>query len=225
MPPNVQLRGEPKELTAVTTRSRKRIRNRALTVAAAAATLAALATSAWGTAFYNVVPTINYQNNCEKGDQYDNGTVCRTDNLYWTAFRENSLSSAEKDRVKQVLPEQFGPTKLDVHFVTDPVWQGDNETDVIFSQGDVPGSLVGIAWCDDPMEGHECDQHMARIQRDSYSLGVICHEAGHAVGLLHGQYARPPVSNTDDQLGCMKNPAPGGAVLGSVNRDNINEAY
>ncbi|TDD21591.1 hypothetical protein [Nonomuraea diastatica] len=194
-------------------------------VIAIATALALITGTAWAAVFYNMVPNPNYDRVCTKGDKYGSGNVCRSDNAYWTVFRENSLESAEKTRVATVLKEQYGPTALEVHFVSNPVWTGDNETDLIFAEGDVPGSYEGMSWCDDPLELHTCDQHMVRIQPGSYSKGMICHEAGHAVGLLHGRNADPQVSNTHHQLGCMKTPVPSDAVLGSVNADHINAAY
>ncbi|MEO3806028.1 hypothetical protein [Nonomuraea sp. B1E8] len=173
----------------------------------------------------NIVPNSNYNSICVKGDKYGSGNVCQTDNTYWTIFRENTLESIDKERVKTVLQEQFGPTDLEVHFPSDPVWTGDNETDLIFAEGDVPGDNEGITWCDDPMQMYACDQHMVRIQSGHYTYGLICHEAGHAVGLLHGQNAWPQVGNQHHQLGCMKKTPPYDAVLGSVNKDNINGVY
>ncbi|WBB59941.1 hypothetical protein O7599_31065 [Streptomyces sp. WMMC500] len=200
-------------------------RRRALTVGAVGTTLVALAGTSWGAAIYNMVPTGNYNPGCSKGEP-QNAVICRTDNDYWTIFRENSLTSNEKLRVKIVLDQEYGPTDLSLHYPAEPVWTGDNETDVIYAKGDLSGDAVGTTWCDDPQGGEfECDQHMVRIEPGEFDQGTICHEAGHAVGLVHGIRADPSVSNTHHQLGCMKTPSPTDAVLGSVNRDNINTTY
>ncbi|WP_326798564.1 hypothetical protein OG946_26870 [Streptomyces sp. NBC_01808] len=41
---------------------------------------------------------------------------------------------------------------------------------------------------------------MVRIEPGRCSYGLVCHEAGHAVGPLHGEDADPPVSHTHSEL-------------------------
>ncbi|MFI6288960.1 hypothetical protein ACIBCM_30160 [Streptomyces sp. NPDC051018] len=63
------------------------------------------------------------------------------------------------------------------------------------------------------------------IEHGYYGRGPICHETGHAVGLLHGNTACPRLSDTHPALGCMQMPPPWSASLGANNKENINRVY
>ncbi|MFI6288959.1 hypothetical protein ACIBCM_30155 [Streptomyces sp. NPDC051018] len=90
----------------------------------------------------------------------------------------------------------------------------------------MPGSAAGIAWCDDAgLPGSKCDQHYIRIEPSAYHEGVVCHEAGHAVGLLHGEDAAPALNDSHPALGCMRKPIGLGMTLGANNRSQINSNY
>lgn len=54
---------------------------------------------------------------------------------------------------------------------------------------------------------------------------LACHETGHTVGLTHGDWAWPIVSNGDPRLSYMRTPRGGVAVLGLYNSAAINNAY
>ena len=55
----------------------------------------------------------------------------------------------------------------------------------------------------------------------------MCHEAGHAIGLTHGQNASPLLLNSDNSLNCMQTPDNEVLVasLGTHNIQQINAAY
>jgi hypothetical protein len=193
--------------------------------AAAVGLMAAVLAATAGAADVNtIVPTANYPYDCKTGEP-GAAWACRTDNHYWTVFRGASLNDKQSLRVAAVLKEQFGPTDLDLNFPDKPDTSGTGETDLIFTEGDVPPGYDGFTWCKDPSGRHECDQHQVRIEGEDFYYGLICHEAGHAVGLVHGDGANPKQSMTGSKMGCMKNPMPRDAVLGSVNKDNINREY
>ncbi|WP_432014390.1 hypothetical protein [Streptomyces cucumeris] len=156
--------------------------------------------------------------------------MCQTDNRVVGMYRQGSLSSAQKTRVDSVIDAQYSPTDLVMKWESSPSYHGSAETDFIYQIGTVvhgDDEVVGRAWCDDPIEvSVKCDQTYIRIENGYVTKKRICHESGHAAGLLHGSNAVPRLSNRDNRLGCMETPSDGGSEsLKDNNRDNINSVY
>ncbi|MEV6395880.1 hypothetical protein AB0M39_14045 [Streptomyces sp. NPDC051907] len=177
----------------------------------------------------NIVPTSNYYVGCLGGEA--NGTVCRTDNAdvsyYMDSGGDNKLENDDKRIVRSLLASEYAPTDLSITYDSTPTWSGSSETDIYYSEGNVPGSADGIAFCNDASPGnYKCDQQYVRIQGGgSYTPGLSCHETGHAVGLLHGNRAYPAVGMQDARLGCMKKSVGYDQPLGSNQKSNINIVY
>ncbi|CAM5622521.1 hypothetical protein SALBM311S_05133 [Streptomyces alboniger] len=215
------------------TRSSKRRRGMAIVVAVAAG-IGFAVPQAFASVTDNIVPIGSFDAHeaCRKGSpgSQTKPRVCQTDNKDVSMYRQNSLSSAQKSRVADVISAQYQPTALVLKWDSSPSYSGGAETDFIYQIGSVEGSgddIVGRAWCDDPIENTiKCDQTYIRIENGNVTKKRICHETGHAVGLLHGRDAVPRLSNTDSRLGCMETPSDGGTEsIGSNNRDNINSVY
>ncbi|MBG0853089.1 hypothetical protein I2W78_14830 [Streptomyces spinoverrucosus] len=171
-------------------------------------------------------PTANYSPTCRDGEMGD--TFCQTDNRTLTAYREGSLSSAEKSTVSRALKDYFGPTDLVVKIQSSGVYSGGAETDIIYKSKTLARTKIGIAWCDDAVTSRKCDQHYIAFNKNHSAIGPInkadaCHETGHAVGLTHGPNASPAKGLHDNRLGCMSYDDIYG--LGANNKENINSTY
>lgn len=154
------------------------------------------------------------------------GRYCRTDNSTLTYFTHSSLSSTGQTRVVSRMNNVYDPTDLTVIRHTTAKWSGSAETDIIFRQrSDIPSGFAGLAWCDDAVSSTRCDQHYAVFSSATPTSAVICHEAGHSIGLTHGANADPTYSNTSSLFGCMKNPTGGTTTLTASITSQINATY
>lgn len=175
-----------------------------------------------------------YTGACQQG-AIGTGKVCQTDNGALTFYIEQGaynsliLEQQDIDVVQDVLRGMYEETDLSIdrHFDNAVVFSGSGQTDVIYQEGAVPSGFDGYTWCDYPEPGSVfgCGQQFIRIEPNFYTRGLTCHETGHAVGLLHGPDASPPVGTESSKLNCLKNPVPADAFLGSNNKDNINATY
>ena len=105
-------------------------------------------------------------------------------------------------------------------------YSGSSETDIIFLyRDDLPQGTAGRAWCDDALSDLKCDQHYAAFANVTPPTSTICHEAGHSIGLTHGQQASPVQDQDSDSFGCMKTPSAGNTTLPSHITDQINSTY
>ncbi|MFH8702003.1 hypothetical protein [Streptomyces chartreusis] len=172
---------------------------------------------------------LNANELCRKGKPDGNGRPCQTDNKDLTLWRQNTLEAADRNRVKWVIDDQYAPTDLVTSWPGSASYTGDSETDIVYQElNPTNPRYVGVTWCDDPISATvKCDQAYVRIKGGArFTYAVICHETGHAVGLLHGRDANPPINDGDDRLGCLHNPPDNGPIeLGSNNRDQINKTY
>ncbi|MFE7553214.1 hypothetical protein [Streptomyces gardneri] len=145
--------------------------------------------------------------------------------------KSNKLEEDDQAMVRSVMNNSYNGTDLNTVYDTTPTFSGEGETDVYFEEyGGLPSGLIGMAWCNDTLEGYKCDQQHVRILPGYYSYaygyGLVCHETGHAVGLLHGANASPTVSNEDlDTLHCMVKNTETNRGLGPSNVANINSVY
>ena len=177
----------------------------------------------------NMFKTATYGPDCfDAGNSTPHtSNFCQTDNSALTVFRESSLSVSGKSNIAFVLNNWYDPTDLSVTIETSGTYTGSAETDIIYQKrDDIPGALVGVAWCYDAVTTLKCDQHYVAFDAVSPATNLICHETGHAVGLTHGAQASPAIDDDDDVLDCMENP-PGASsgVLGTHNTGIINSTY
>lgn len=163
---------------------------------------------------------------------------CRTDGISVSAWVDMTtsdcpmhdapgLSSTAEGNVRTTLAGRIEPTDLTVAYVSPalcpgnvggPVISGSNETDIIYKRsGLIPEDYLAWTWCDDSVSTLVCDQHYTDIVNlpDTATTTTLCHETGHAVGLMHGDYATVYVANdNEDILKCMVSPL-----------DEINDPY
>ena len=135
--------------------------------------------------------------------------------------------------------QEYDETDLAITQSSTFVGSGQQETDMVFQEGKVKGqpeNVKGLEWCDDPVDNQpqKCDQHYIRIRGDGvYTKPLAAHEAGHAVGMVHGDSASIEQANgskmrlkeTDYRMGIMMNKTVLPQGLNQNNRDNINGAY
>lgn len=171
----------------------------------------------------------------ESADDYDNmfpkanekcaKSVCQTDNRTLSFYREADV--AQSSAISATLYESYDTTDLNVTADSYPVTTGSAETDIIFTQEELGGSTAGVTRCNDPIGGTvRCDQMYVTFDVPLPTQAVACHEVGHAIGLMHGEDAVPPKSNTLASLACMKTPTPSDAkYVGSHNVKLINRTY
>ena len=172
----------------------------------------------------NLVPTGTYDHWCQ------NASVCRTDNatvtFYLDSGGDNALESTDKAKVNDVIDGQYRPTDLVMSYDSTPTFSGDAETDWYVQEGAVSGDAVGRATCNDPIWWtYRCDQHHITIEPGYWTYGLVCHELGHGVGLVHGDMASPTVDMQASVLGCMKKRPGSSDGLGSNQVTRINNNY
>ncbi|MBX3314551.1 MAG: hypothetical protein KDB02_14295 [Acidimicrobiales bacterium] len=172
----------------------------------------------------NMYPTARASWTCAGGEP-GAALFCQTDNSTFT-YGLTSGTASDHATIVKVMGEDFAPTDLVVSRESPVVYTGSAETDVVFQVGAwVPSTAVGLTWCDNAVSSVRCDQHYARIRSGYVNRGVVCHEAGHSVGLVHGDSAEPPVGGQEPILECMRK-APGSLDrLGGHNRRMIDATY
>ncbi len=107
------------------------------------------------------------------------------------------------------------------------MYTGSAETDIIYRQGTLQGGLIGLTICDDAISSTQCDQEYVTFSMSTPFLTLICHESGHAVGLVHGDNASPAMGNQDSSLQCLRKSIDSTmpAALGLLNVGQINGTY
>ena len=141
-------------------------------------------------------------------------------------YREGSVSSTGKANIRDTLDNSFDTTSLTVSYPGIPVYTGSAETDIIYqaNASRIPSGAVGFTWCDSAASYYQCDQHYVAFRPSTPGADLACHETGHAVGLTHGSYASPVLSDSDTRLCCLTTPVLS-RWLGSNNAEGINAAY
>lgn len=183
-------------------------------------------------------PTNRAQTPCYVGSP-GAATVCRTDNATVTWYMDSSaefaLESNDRTVVTNSLAANYQPTDLTLTYDSSPVFSGSGETDIVFQEGTLPSPYAGYTWCNDAVDDSswKCEQTYIRVRgyntvypgKDTINTGVICHETGHAVGLVHGVDTSAYYLNNNTILGCMRDPVPATAALKQGARDDINHVY
>jgi hypothetical protein len=229
---------EPTGLQRKTTMAKtpsKRLSLKAICVAAVTfTTVAVTAGVAWAAYTDNMYPTTYATLPCidEGADPVNGAGHCQTDNAdlsyYTDSSGTNMLEAVDKAVVVRVLTNVYGPTDLTVSYDSTPVFAGSGETDIVFEESarGMSATADGTTFCNDAVNSLRCDQHYIRIRGGGhYEDGLVCHETGHAVGLVHGDQSAPKKSNTDEKLGCMEKPTDADEVLQANNVENINATY
>lgn len=164
-------------------------------------------------------------------DGGDGSIDCKTDNAtvtwYLDSGGEFELEEPDREIMRTVMREQYGPTHLRMDYDSTPTWSGEAETDIYYQEGskNLDDSAAGVTWCNDAVVGtYKCDQQYVRIRGGSYAESIGCHETGHAIGLRHGDRANPPLGRQDSRLGCMTTPS-STRLLGSNNVQLINNEW
>lgn len=184
-----------------------------------------------------IVETGYYNVACQSTAQGNNATVCLGDNASVGYWFENEVTTTSRDAVTRSM-DGLDTTDLNTAYDSTPVTSGSGETDVMYRQNpdDFPdgSNLVGIMWCDDRVNTavYRCDQAYVNFN-GSALWATACHETGHAVGLLHGFYHDPRVSNDASEANadspdakCMRTPIDRYLnTYGTVNVANINWEY
>jgi hypothetical protein len=153
----------------------------------------------------SIFPNPNTDGTCDK-----NQGLCQTDNRTITYYSYASLDSAARGRVDAQMTYVANNTVFTTSKDGSPTLTGTSETDFVFAQdaSKMPNtSTVGITLCDDPVGTLTCDQTYMYFRSTSPDRPLICHESGHAAGLTHGEDAYPAVSNGEDILNCLQDPA------------------
>lgn len=174
----------------------------------------------------NLYPTNNATWVCQ-GSSNASTLFCMTDNSTLTFGVGSSLTSTQKNVVRNMIMVQYDPTNLTVSEQTAISYTGTAETDIVYQVGTLPSGTNGITWCDDAVTSVRCDQHYVVMvsSRVTTTASTPCHETGHAVGLTHGAQAFPSVANDDSDLECLMTPGTSVTTLGSHNAFRINLDY
>ena len=184
-------------------------------------------------AFDNIYPTeakdangVKYMNYKCFDDDGSNRVYCQTDNRDLTFHVEQSAKNQNTNAEASIRLAMFGSYDETVLTVSEqaPVRTGTSETDIMF-QGNIEiAGFAGVAWCDDANAERRCDQHYVQFAKGNIiGRSLACHEAGHAVGLTHGEDAYPKKDNNFAALECMK--SAGTDYLGSHNVNTIDRLY
>ncbi len=182
---------------------------RQLTIVSTAAVLFSAGFGGVALAFDMMAPTGNTTQSCGQTDvpslSNDPG-VCRTDNSSWTYYMDSSgefeLEAPDRTATNNGMTEWDARTDITVGYDTSPTFTGNAETDVVYQEGQVPGlpdNFDGATWCQDKVDGNPwaCDQHYVRIRGAGiFEKWLVAHEAGHALGLTHGNQASPTQPNS-----------------------------
>ena len=172
-----------------------------------------------GPYYDNMFTTLNYPGPCVKDK------ICQSDNAGLSYYVSAAFSLTGQNNVKSVMTNQYNNlTDFTTRLESPPVESGGAETDIIFVRGTVPGVDIGMTACDDPIDSVKCDSFYVTMENTDPGLWIPCHEAGHAVGLVHGGDGSPSIDDNDSDIACMKRTV-SSTVLGTHNISMINGTY
>jgi hypothetical protein len=159
--------------------------------------------------------------------------VCRADNLSHSWFISSGYSTTMLDATISAMGG-WGHTDIDMNTVRETSLSY-LYTDIHFwSDTSLTGTnALGNTDCLTAIDWLRCGAYQVRIRPDIYTGGydlakaVVCHEAGHTLGLLHGSQSVPVTSNQSVELGCMRTAPLTGDMRfrGTHNIWQINSAY
>lgn len=181
----------------------------------------------------NMFPTLDMNNPpCDGQFAWSSGENCQTQNSLVTAnvvTYTGGLSATTRDLIHAWNEYHYGPTDLTlIPRTTQGNWEGVNDyTDIIYEHNTDIYPYSGFTWCVFEVSSIACDTHYIAFYTSTPSANVICHETGHAVGLLHGVESTSPFWNDDTRLGCLVAPVAAGSslILGGQNAGIINATY
>lgn len=168
----------------------------------------------------NLFKTANYQTNCSTT------TYCRSDNSTLTFFRESSLDTTARSNIWSMIFGKYDPTDLTVVHESPPAYTGGSETDLVYRIWNIYPSQAKTT-CDDPIDSTLCDQFYVSFGNDTWShdIAIACHETGHGIGFVHGQFASPTKANNDASLECSSDGSGLSYVVGTHMVPLINSTY
>lgn len=186
----------------------------------------------------NLVPIFSGpgSKHCDNDPEGGDGKVtCKTDNATVTWYMDSGgtyeLEEPDRVAVRAAMNNEFEPTHLDTVYDTTPTFSGTAETDIVYQEGSdkLDDAVDGVTWCENAVDSSttdwRCDQQYVRIRGNGhYTPGLVCHETGHAIGLVHGPSGNPSLPKGDNRLGCMTDPVET-SDLGSNNTQNINAEW
>ena len=188
--------------------------------------------------FDNRVGNPNYNYTCYSASQASPRNVCRTDNadLGWRMEGNIDFTGSANDTpletsLNDTMRISYTGTDINPYFDTTPVYSGSGETDLVVRSkaGDFVTGDDGYTWCDDAAgaTGNDCDQQYSNYRSLNTTRPLVCHETGHAVGLLHAANSTPDnLGNNNTIMECMmKNTVWDHRGLGPTNVYNINRMY
>lgn len=157
----------------------------------------------------NSPPGFDCTDQPESGPTSDPG-VCKTDNRLWRWYMDSQgefeLENEDRTEAQGAIEVWDDNTQMERDYHSNPVFEGPGETDLVFQEGVVEAFPVagGITWCVDRENGTNwvCDSHYVRIRGNGvYEKWLAAHEAGHGLGLTHGQQAMPQKGENDPITG------------------------
>lgn len=108
----------------------------------------------------------------------------------------SGFDSALQDNVTSSFSNALdAPTDATIGYSSTCTYSGSTETDVVWLDADLPGTLRGQAPCEDYDVSNHCDQYYVTLDPAEINVGsndeldttkTTCHELGHTVGLTHG---------------------------------------
>ena len=181
----------------------------------------------------NMYPTSTMNNPpCTGSYGWSGGENCQTQNSLVTTSvitYVGGLSTTTRDLIHSWNEYHYGPTDLAfIPRLAADEWEGVGDyTDIIFEHNSAIFPYSGYTWCAFAVSATSCDTHFVAFSSTAPSANVICHETGHALGLLHGVESAPAFWNDDSRLGCLVAPVPAGSslALGGQNAGIINATY
>ncbi len=196
--------------------------------------------SALPSCYDGIFPTANLRGG---NTRCDTNQICLQDNLGVSYYVDPATLPWSVNPAHAVM-SHIGDTDLNTAVTSSPIYDaaGNGETDIIIRPDNhrLPANFAGAGFCENVSDAGAglCDQFYLELNEDAYCAAqgnrcgtydamheLICHEAGHTVGLVHAGDASPPQAPDSAALGCMGNALPPRKYLGETNFTLINGTY